>query len=166
MFDVPSFQAIERTRPISLGGLRMLRRQHLILHLVVGCACAAVMSAGCTQKKKSETRVQLPTRYATLPVKQVPAVFHDTILEKCDLINTEPFLISGYGLVANLDNTGGSEAPNAVRAYIVKEMDKHKWGSTLVGIKTPEAIEALRDPRLAIVQVDGYLPPGIRRGQR
>ena len=52
----------------------MLRRQHLILHLVVGCACAVVMTAGCTPKKKSETRVQLPTRYATLPVKQVPAV--------------------------------------------------------------------------------------------
>ena len=147
----------------------MLRPHPWISHLViVGCACATfVAGSGCGSKKnKTPTHVQLDTRYATLPAKQVPPLFKDTVLEKCDLINTEPFLVSGYGVVANLANTGASEAHNLVRQYIVKEMDKHKWGSSLIGIKMPDPMEALKDPRLAIVQVDGYLPPGVRKGQR
>ena len=133
----------------------------LSLLLIAGVAT----SLSCSDSKKHKP-VAIAPRYSSLPAKKVPDVFKDSILEKCDLIRTEPFLVSGYGLVVNLNNTGDTKAPNAVREYIVKEMDKHKWGSSLVGIKTPQPIEALRDPRLAIVQVDGYLPPGIRRGQR
>src|ERR1051326_8389226 len=103
-FEVPlldRFQAFDRTRPISFGGLCMLRRpHHWIWHLlIVGCAGAAVV--GCSHKPHSNTRVQLDTRYATLPPRQVPPLFKDTIFEKCDLINTEPFLVNGFGVVAN-----------------------------------------------------------------
>jgi hypothetical protein len=132
---------------------------------LIPCLLIAALAMSCSNSNKRKP-ITLAPRYSALPPKTVPAVFKDTILEKCDLIRTEPFLVSGYGLVVNLNNTGDTKAPNAVRDYIVKEMDKHKWGSSLVGIKTPQPIEALRDPRLAIVQVDGYLPPGIRRGQR
>jgi hypothetical protein len=127
---------------------------------------AALAVAGCSSKPKVDSKVKIPTRYTSLPAKKVPAVFKDTVYEKCDLINTEPFLVNGYGFVSNLSNTGSCEAPNAVREYMVKEMIKHKWDSRLIGIRTPTPEEAMRDPRNAIVQVDGYLPPGIRKGQR
>ncbi|MEO6434937.1 MAG: flagellar basal body P-ring protein FlgI [Tepidisphaeraceae bacterium] len=136
--------------------------------LLAACAALALgagLMQGCSNKKKDGPRVKLPDRYTTLPPRKVPAFLKDTILEKCDLINTEPFLVSGYSVVVNLDNTGDGDAPNRVRDYIVKEMFKHKWGSALSGINMPAPEQALRDPRVAIVQVDGYLPPGIRQGQ-
>src|SRR5207302_9931992 len=105
-------------------------------------------------------------RYTSLPAKKVPAYLKDSVLERCDLINTGPFLVSGYSVVVNLGATGDSTAPNLVRQYIVNEMVKHKWGSSLSGIRMPSPEAALRDPRVAIVQVDGYLPPGVRKGQR
>ena len=74
-------------------------------------------------------------------------------------------LFPATALVVNLDSTGDSHAPNLVRQYILDMMIKHKVGSSLTGVKTPAAETMLRDPRVAIVQVDGYLPPGVRKGQ-
>src|SRR5688572_21344878 len=132
----------------------------------VAVAAALVVVAGCNNKPRVDEKVKIPPRYVALPAKKVPEVFKDTVYEKCDLINTEPFLVSGYGFVSNLNGTGDTIAPNAVREYMVKEMIKHKWDSSLSGVRTPTPEEALRDPRNAIVQVDGYLPPGVRKGQR
>lgn len=136
--------------------------------LLTGCVAAlgVIVVAGCSGKPRVDPKKQIPSRYVALPPRKVPEVFKDTIYEKCDLINTEPFLVSGYGFVSNLNGTGDSLAPNAVREYMVKEMIKHKWDSSLTTFRTPTPEEALRDPRNAIVQVDGYLPPGVRKGQR
>ena len=133
--------------------------------LLAGAVAAALTIAGCGGKPKVDPRTQIPPRYVALPPKKVPEVFKDTIYEKCDLINTEPFLVNGYGFVVNLNGTGDTQAPNAVREYMVKELVKHKFDSSLTLMKTPTPEEALRDPRNAIVQVDGYLPPGVRKGQ-
>ena len=146
----------------------MVRRLPLVAltrRLLNGCACGLLLvglAAGCqsTKKKKPTT---IPARYATLPLKKVPPVFKDSLLERCDLMNTEPFLVSGYSVAVNVDG-GDGQAPNLVRQYIVNEMVKHKWGSTLSGIRMPTPEQALRDPRVAIVQVDGYLAPGARKG--
>src|SRR5688500_10397096 len=69
--------------------------------LIVGVVCALV--AGCGPKKQKRPSEALKPLYETLPEKRVPAVFKDTILARCDLIRTEPFLASGYGVVVNLD---------------------------------------------------------------
>ncbi len=130
-----------------------------------GVLTGALVVVGCNSKPKVDKH-PIPSRYTLLPQKKVPDVFKDTIYEKCDLINTEPFLVSGFGFVSNLNGTGDSAAPNQVREYMVKEMIKHKWDSSLTNLRTPTPEEALRDPRNAIVQVDGYLPPGVRKGQK
>lgn len=106
-------------------------------------------------------------RYEALPPKQVPAVFKDSILELVDLAGTDPFPVSSYALVANLRGTGDSYAPTNVREFIIKEMLKKGFGSKLhpeLEPLTPERV--LRDPRFAIVRVDAFLPPGMRRGQQ
>ena len=67
---------------------------------------------------------------------------------------------SAFGLVAQLDNTGDSTAPNKVRDYMINLMAKHGYGSKLVpGFEhmTPEKV--LGDKHYAIVEVYGYLPP-------
>jgi hypothetical protein len=135
------------------------------LGFLIGVAVvAALVVAGCNSTPKVDPRRVIEPRYTALPAKKVPDIFKDTVYEKCDLINTEPFLVSGYGFVSNLDGTGDTSAPNAVREYMVKEMIKHKWDSSLISLRTPTPEQALQDPRNAIVQVDGYLPPGVRKG--
>ena len=136
--------------------------------LAAAVAVTVVLSlvvVGCKSSDAKKKKTQIAARYTALPAKKVPPFLKDTVFEHCDLLYTEPYVISGYGLAVNLDGTGDSIAPNRVREYIVNEMVKHKWGSSLSGIKMPSPDEALRDPRVAIVQVDAYLPPGVRRGQ-
>jgi len=137
----------------------------------VFCACAVALSAaglaltsGCSRKVKAKDPV---SRYQPLPErKDVPAFLKDTIWERTELTNTETYLVSSFGLVANLDGTGNSDAPIAVREYIIKELQRHRFGDErMPGFEdiTPEQV--LRDPRFAIVRVDGLLPPGVREGQ-
>lgn len=127
----------------------------------LGAGAAGLMS-GCAQDVKKPPE---KPKYQALPVKQVPAYMKDTIFEKVDLGNTEPYPISSYGLVVGLANSGDTTAPSAVREYMLKEMAKHGFGSRTMGTEreSPEAV--LRDRSVSIVQVVGMLPPGVRKGQ-
>src|SRR5437868_2687025 len=91
---------------------------------LLGCTCALAALSGCG----SQPALRPVVRYETLPSKQVPAFLQGTIIERTDLLNTEPFGVSAYGLVANLRGTGGSRAPTAVREYMIREMVKHGFG--------------------------------------
>jgi hypothetical protein len=127
--------------------------------LIFACAIAS----GCMKKDPPKAT----TRYPTLPEKRVPAFLRNTIYERCDLMDTEPLPISGYGVVVGLQNTGdNAQIPNTVRTYIIKQMVKQGVGSKLReppwSQMQPE--EMLRDPRVAIVRVDGYMPAGARKG--
>ncbi len=137
-----------------------------LLSLAGMAGLALIGMVGCNHDDKPVHQpIALKPLYPTLPPKNVPVVFKNSLLERCDLSNTDMFQVSGYGLVVNLAGTGDSQAPNLVRNYIVELMVKHKWGSSLSGIAMPTPEQALRDPRVAIVQVDGLLPPGVRQGQ-
>ncbi len=112
----------------------------------------------CTETPKAPA-----IRYPTLAHKNVPEYLKDTILEYTDLGGTEPFPVSGYGLVANLNGTGGSRAPAAVHAYMVKEMQRRGFGSLDSHMGSPEDI--LNNKSFAIVRVDGFIPPALERGR-
>lgn len=142
--------------------LRFTHRLCVVLLVVATAAPAMVALSGC-YKKKPEKQVK---RYQKLPDKEVPAYMKGSVMEYADLQNVEAFPVSGYGLIANLDSTGDSTAPTAVREYMTKEMQKHRFGSeSIPGMSDVTPSLVLRDPRFAIVRVDGYLPPGIRKGQ-
>ncbi|MGB7157504.1 MAG: flagellar basal body P-ring protein FlgI [Tepidisphaeraceae bacterium] len=121
-----------------------------------------MLASGCSRKVKNKAPV---SRYTALPEKKVPEFLKDTIFERTELANADPYLISGFGLVANLDGTGNSDAPNAVRDYMIKQMQQHRFGSAQQpGFQDIPPERVLRDPRFALVRVDGYLPPGVREG--
>lgn len=142
-------------------GSALLPRLMLMLAALAGAGLV-----GCKDAKPAPKEARLAPRYQALPPKQVPAFLKDTVLERCDLGNAEPFPISGFGLIANLHGTGDSFAGTAVREYIRSQMIKRGLGSKVYGTDNmpPEAI--FRDPRWAIVRVDGFIPPGARRHQR
>ena len=94
---------------------------------------------------------------------QCPGLLKGTIFERADLRETEPFRVSGYGLVAGLRGTGDNSAiPRLVREYMVKERARGGFGSHNTGMEnvSPEAV--LRDPRTRWCESMHY-PPGARQ---
>src|SRR5215210_7131777 len=97
----------------------------------IALCCAALslglfVSGGCSRKVEKKKPV---SRYPTMPEKQVAPILAESIFQRTDASNTDPYLVSGYGLVANLDNTGGSDVPMIVRDYMIKQMQQHRFGS-------------------------------------
>jgi flagellar basal body P-ring protein FlgI len=123
-----------------------------------------VTAAGCP---KPQVKKGLQVRYPDRGQKQgVPDVFKGSVLELADLEGTEPLAVSGWGLVVNLRGTGDSTASTAVREYMINEMVRHGFGTTFVpGYKNMRPEEMLRQSSVAIVRVDGLIPPGARVGQ-
>src|ERR1700722_10997544 len=94
-----------------------------------GCVLlsAVAVMVSCTEKP-----APVVNKYPTLPLKDVPDYLADTILQYTDMSGTEPFPVSGYGLVANLDETGGSHVATTVRDFMIKEIGRHRF-ETYVG---------------------------------
>ena len=127
---------------------------------IFGCVLLSAIGAmvGCGPEKPAP----VVNKYPTLPLKAVPDYLADTILQYTDMTGTEPYPVSGFGLVANLNGTGGSHAPTAVRDYIIKEIGRHRFDTYLGGGTEPD--DVLNSKRFAIVRVDGFIPPGARAG--
>jgi hypothetical protein len=116
--------------------------------------------ASCTEPPPKVT-----SRYPVLTPRVFPKdleYLDDTILQYTDLSGTDPFPISGYGLVTHLQGTGGSRVPTPVRAFMAKELARHDFGGFGSGLASPEQVLDSRD--VAIVRVDGLIPPGARAG--
>src|SRR4051812_42294907 len=90
--------------------------------IVMRAAVACALLAGCASKPKPIV-ANKAEKYAALPPKKVPEFLKDTILERTDLVDTDPKLISGFGLVSHLHDTGDNTlVPQSVRNYIIREM--------------------------------------------
>ena len=132
------------------------------------CALAlACILAGCAKEERKKAS-PLPPRYENLPARdKVPAFMQGTVWEASEIQNNKPYQVSSYGLVVGLAGTGNNNGtPLAVRNHIIDQMVKHGFGSQVEGLKHLKPENMLRDPRTAIVEVYGYLPPGARAGQR
>ena len=165
-----NLQASPSVRPIIAGGSPMIRLHRLPLRSARTVCCRGLLGmVGGLQRARRRSRVQTRELYDQLAPQdrnRSRVFMHRTIWEKVDVGNTDPFQVSGYGLVVNLDNTGDSTAPVAVKEYMIKLMLKHGYGSKLNPLwqnQPPERV--LRDKRVAIVQVVGMLPPGVRKGE-
>ncbi len=137
----------------------------ILASAAVACALLAI-GVSCASKPKAVAMSK--PRYESLPPKKVPDFLRDTILERVDLVDTDPKLISGFGVVSHLHNTGDNTlVPQSVRSYIIREMVKRGFGSKLEpGYEDMHPEDVLRSQSVSIVRVDGYLPPGARKGDR
>lgn len=122
-----------------------------------------LVAGGCG--KKSAPPPPPGSRYPVLPPKEVPEYLKGSILQAVDVVAINPMPVSTYGLVADLNGTGDTRCSNIVREWMIKQMERRGFGSRMLGYGqvTPERV--LSDPAFAIVRVDGYIPPGARRGQ-
>ena len=135
----------------------------LLLGMTAGILVA---STGCGPDSKSSATTQPVIKYPGIGLRKVPEYLQGTVIERANLQDAQPFLVSGYGLVVNLRKTGDNSAiPTAVREYMVKEIQRHGIGAaTTPGYENYSPEGMLRDNRVAVVEVNGYVPPGARNG--
>jgi flagellar basal body P-ring protein FlgI len=149
--------------------------QHLCLHTfeaeksnmsyrsILPVVIFGAMLAGCAPVEPEQ-----PTAAPVIPGKEVAEELKGTIWEQVDVAGTEPLRVSGFGLVVNLSGTGDTRAPNPVREYMIKQMQKHGFGNlNLPGFGGMGPERVLNDPlnRTAIVRVDGFIPPGALKNE-
>jgi hypothetical protein len=131
-----------------------------------GTAASAFLLIGLTSCAETPVKPK-PPRYPQIGKRSVPPFMEGTLYQVTNLENDQPFLVSGWGLVVNLDGTGGSrQLSNNVKAFMIKEMARKGFGSKLIAEyekMPPEQI--LADRNAAIVAVYGWLPPASRKGQ-
>jgi hypothetical protein len=142
----------------------MICRQILVrTSPLLAMALAGALFVGCGPTKP---KTKLVSRYPTLPQKEVPDYLKGTILQKTELADTGPFIVSGYGLIANLSGTGGGPYPNAVRDYMIKELVRHGIGMPSGGeFSKVKPEQALDGKNFTIAEVRGLIPPGARKKQ-
>ena len=137
---------------------------------VIACVALALLASaactGCAQHPKRQPLL-IKERYPDVgPKKNLPSYLKGSVFELTELGNTVPYPISAYGLVGQLRGTGSSEAPSAVRQWMVREMVRRGFGDPRTGFGNMQPGPILASPDFAIVRVDGTLPPGARKGDR
>lgn len=128
--------------------------------LVLGLSLS--LMAGCGDDEPT-TRPVFVTKYPSYGPRVVPEVFRDTILERANVENDAPFLVSGYGLAVQLRGTGdNANLPSTVRDYMIKQLQVHGFGTMFQDLRNMPPEQVLRDKQTAVVRVDGFVPPGAR----
>ncbi len=99
-----------------------------------------------------------------------PTALRGTVGREAVLRNADRVLVTGYGLVVGLNNTGATDVPAQVEATMEREIQ------TMVGgiegafehtiYKDLSARELLRHPTTAVVLVEGAVAPGGPEGMR
>lgn len=125
----------------------------------MGLAIAGVMiaAAGCSETPKHTKPV------APVVIRDVPDVLRGTIGAEASINGTQPQLVSGLGIVVNLNGTGGGDLTPAVSTTMERELAMNgvgrggNAGGVLEGM-TPR--EFLRNKNVAVVIVEAKVPPG------
>ncbi len=135
----------------------------VVLRIVI--ALVAAFAAGCgADTSRPAPRARQPE---TLITRDVPSVLRDTIGAQTGLSGAEPILVSGYGLVVGLNNTGSGDIPGPIRAIMEREMSLMGIGRELGGaFKDITPGELLSDRRTAVVLVTAAVPPGSPAGTK
>lgn len=117
--------------------------------------------AGCQQEI-----VEAPPDAPPPPTYSGPEFLRSTVASLVKLDGYHPVLVSGYGLVVNLNHTGSADCPPALRQWLIDEMSKRGFGSESAGYGNLTPAQVLASDRTAVVKVQGVIPPGATEGTR
>ena len=143
--------------------MRLLRTtQIMLLTLAIGAlglSCSSIERA--RPRPKAGSTVTKIDDTSTLNVMR-GTVGAETIMIGYSDANSpahEPIVVRGYGLVVDLNGTGSSDIPPAVRAHMLEIMEQRGVGQMAfkAGDMSPESMLASMDT--AVVIVEGVIPP-------
>jgi flagellar basal body P-ring protein FlgI len=131
--------------------------------LRLACCVAAIGLGACEQLTEQE---QVERPITPPPTYTGPEYFRTTIGSLGSLIGYESTLVSGYGLVVNLNGTGSGDVPPELRQWLIDEMAKRGFGRFDSGMPNVTPEQVLNSGRAAVVMVEGLIPPGAVEGTR
>lgn len=131
--------------------------------LLLAALCVTSIALGaCDFTKRARMRGRQPDAV----VRDVPSVLRNTIGAQATIRGLEPILVSGYGIVVNLNGTGSADVPAAIRAQLEREMSLRGIGQEQMGMGWTSPTAMLNDPNTAVVLVQASVPPGAGEGTR
>ncbi len=128
--------------------------------MLLASLAAAAIAGACASEPKPRARES----EAPAVIRDVPQVFRQTVGAQCTLRGTETILVSGFGLVVGLNNTGGGPLPVQIQTTMERELAMGGIGkgglleSGPLAQMTPRQV--LADKRVAVVLVQGVISPG------
>ncbi len=125
-----------------------------------GIALLALLLWGCNRK------IDQPGPAPPPPAYTGPAFLHGTVGSMTRVQGYHPLLVSGFGLVVNLNGAGSAEVPAYLRQWLINEMRKKGVGSPTMGMQGVSPDQLLASPNTAVVVVQGLIPPGAIKGSR
>lgn len=129
-------------------------------------ACVAVavsLLAGCDSFNRT---VDTPPAAEPGATYTGEAYLRGTVSSYGQLINHQPLLVSGYGLVVDLNGTGSNEVPAFLREWLMTEMRRNNVGSVQYGTGDLSPQRALSDAGSSVVAIEGFIPPGAVAGAK
>lgn len=125
--------------------------------LGLGLAAVLVCVTACSEKPKQAKEV------APVVIRDVPDVLRGTIGAEASINGTQPQLVSGLGIVVNLNGTGGGELTPAVATTMERELAMNgvgRGGNAGGALEGMSPREFLRNKNVAVVIVEARVPPG------
>lgn len=144
----------------------MAQRCSIVLRRLSSCFAISAVSllAACSGTKPQVVEVQPELR-------DTPTALRGLIDTEVEFRNVQPTLVSGLGIVVGLAGTGGQPLNDAVASTMERELGLMGISSTNDALrgtafegKTPR--EILRDPNVAVVEVQAAVPSGAPNGTR
>lgn len=118
-----------------------------------------LLSCGATPQKRAQPG-------AAPVMREIDPALRGLIGSMTTLRGREPLLVSGYGLVVDLDGAGSADMPVNIRAYMEREMAVRGVGQISRGFGGMTPSQLLNDPNTAVVFVQASIPPGAPEGTR
>ena len=123
---------------------------------------ALLLIAGCQNGRR-----EIPPETRPAPLVDDPSVLRDTVGSYVLIGNGEPMRLRGFGLVVGLGDRGGRDCPTTIREYLVNFFAKEFAPAGRTRGETEISPQTLIDSmETAVVSIQGYVPPGARKGTR
>jgi hypothetical protein len=123
---------------------------------------ALVATVGCGPKKEVRKAPAPPA-----PAFTGPEFLYGTIGSLTSIRGYQPVLVSGYGTVLGLKNTGSDDAPPALRAQMINWLSRRGIGRVSEGLAAfGSPTRFLASDATAVVLVEGIIPPAAPVGTR
>ncbi len=131
-------------------------------YLLVACVTMAAILGGCESEKREGKPNVDPRDNVQAP--RVHPSLQNTIGELTAVVDTVPIPVSGYGVVADLPNTGASDFPPALKEKMRDMLYRRKIGSPTWGTQDISPDRILSSRQVALVEVRGAIPPMAQPG--
>lgn len=95
-----------------------------------------------------------------------PTFLHGTIGSMTTVRGYFPLFVTGFSLVANLDNTGSADCPPALRQWLINEAVRQGFGEVGTPYEHLRPANFIASDTTAVVTVSGIIPAGAAAGTR